>query len=101
MRWLCVLCLVLPARAAAAGEKPLPGETVSYRVGAPTAKAARFRPAGKGQFPAVVVVHGDFGPTAWVKKQAARLAARGYLTLAIDLYGGKLPKDVDEAHILE
>jgi carboxymethylenebutenolidase len=49
----------------------------------------------------VVVVHGDFGPTKWVKQQAERLAGQGYVVLAVDLYHGELPKDVEEAHILE
>jgi carboxymethylenebutenolidase len=76
-------------------------ETISLRSGKDTVKGFLYRPAGKGPFPAVVILHGDFGPTEWVKKQAQRLAGKGYLTLAIDLYRGELPKDVEEAHILE
>jgi carboxymethylenebutenolidase len=76
-------------------------ETITYGAGKDTARAVRFRPAGKGPFPAVIVVHGDFGPTKWVKRQAERLAGQGYVALAVDLYRGELPRDVEEAHILE
>jgi carboxymethylenebutenolidase len=56
---------------------------------------------GKGPLPALLVVHGDFGLTPWVRQQATALAGKGYRVLAIDLYGGELPKTVEEAHILE
>jgi carboxymethylenebutenolidase len=73
----------------------------TLRSGKDTVKAHCFRPEGKGPFPALVVLHGDFGLTGWVKEQARRLASKGYVTLAIDLYRGELPKDVEEAHIIE
>src|SRR5262249_47071260 len=56
---------------------------------------------GRWAWAAVILVHGDFGPTNWVKKQAERLASKSFATLAIDLYRGELPKDIEEAHILE
>jgi len=76
-------------------------ETVSLRSGKDTVKSFLYRPEGKGPFPAILILHGDFGPTEWVKNQAKRLAGKGYLTLTIDLYRGELPKDIEEAHILE
>jgi carboxymethylenebutenolidase len=63
--------------------------------------ALEFHPKGPGPFPAVIVLHGDFGANAWFNAQAQRLASKGYLVLALDLYGGELPKTVEEAHILE
>src|SRR5262249_43080459 len=63
-------------------------EAVSYRAGKETVRGTLYRPAGKGPWPAVVVVHGEFGPTTWVKKQTARLAQQGYVSLAVDLYRG-------------
>lgn len=57
-------------------------------------------PKGAGPFPAVVVIHEWWGLHPWVKGQADRLAAQGYMALAIDLYHGKLAKDADEAHEL-
>jgi carboxymethylenebutenolidase len=90
-----LFCLLLP------GPGGVTVETVRYRSGKETVQALRYRPAGKGPFPAVVVVHGDFGPTEWVKQQARRLAEKGYVALAVDLYRGELPKTIEEAHILE
>jgi len=76
-------------------------EEITLRSGKEGAKAYSYRLDGKGPFPALLVLHGDFGLTGWVKKQAKRLAEKGYATLAIDLYRGELPKDIEEAHILE
>ncbi len=102
MRCLAVLCLLLPAPALAQDKGPkVTAENVTYRAGKETVRAVVCRPAGQGPFPAVVVVHGDFGLTRWVKEQAQRLASKGYVALAIDLYRGAVAKDLEEAHILE
>ena len=77
------------------------GEKVSYRSGKETVHALWYRPTGKGPFPGVVIMHGDFGLTEWVKKQGQRLAGKGFAILTIDLYRGEIPKNVEEAHILE
>ncbi len=79
-----------------------PTETpVKLKAGKDMVRAVQVRPAGSGPFPAVVVLHGDFGLTSWVKMQAHRLADKGYFVVAVDLYDGELPKTVEEAHILE
>jgi carboxymethylenebutenolidase len=75
-------------------------QVVSYRAGADTVRGVLHRPAGKGPFPAVVLVHGDFGLTDWVKGQGRRLADRGFVTLAVDLYRGQPASDVMDAHIM-
>ena len=59
------------------------------------------RPAGKEALPAVVVVHGDFGLTDWVKESARRLAGAGYVTLAVDLYHGQAVNGILDAHIMD
>jgi carboxymethylenebutenolidase len=51
--------------------------------------------------PALILVHADFGLTDWVKKQASRLAQRGYVVLAVDLYRGRFVTDPMNAHILD
>jgi carboxymethylenebutenolidase len=75
-------------------------ESVEYRSGKDTVRGLLCRPAGEGPFPALVVVHGDFGLNDAIKGQARRLADRGYLALAVDLYRGEAPGDVTDAHIL-
>ncbi len=95
------LLLTLACLAAA---QPAPGPTeaaVKLPAGKYTVRAALVRPAGNGPFPALVVVPGDFGLSPWVRQQARRLAGKGYLVLAVDLYDGELPKTIEEAHILE
>jgi carboxymethylenebutenolidase len=59
-----------------------------------------YRPAGAGPFPAVVVVHGDFGLNDSVKREAAQLVKRGYVVLAADLYRGQPIADLMDAHIM-
>lgn len=73
---------------------------VSYKSGDETVKALVYTPSGKGPFPGIVVIHEWYGVNDWVKEQAAKLADQGYVTLAVDLYRGKVAKNPDEAHQL-
>jgi carboxymethylenebutenolidase len=99
---LCLTLLVGCARPAAGPAAPAPAaEDVSYPAGHDTVRAVLHRPAGPGPFPALVVLHGDFGLTDGVREQAERLAALGYVTLAPDLYRGERPKDLLDAHIMD
>jgi carboxymethylenebutenolidase len=84
-----------------APESRVTGGPVSYRSGTDTVRGVLYRPAGEGPFPAVVVVHSDFGLTKWVEAQAKRLAEKGYVALAVDLYRGEKVADVMDAHILD
>ncbi|MDI9914059.1 dienelactone hydrolase family protein [Rhodococcus sp. IEGM 1379] len=43
-------------------------------------------PAGPGPWPGVVMIHEAFGLDDVMQRQAKRLAAAGFLTLAVDLY---------------
>ena len=54
--------------------------------------AALVRPSGSGPWPGVVMIHEAFGLDEVMRRQAERLAAAGYLALAVDLYsdGGTL-----------
>jgi carboxymethylenebutenolidase len=94
---VATLLLLTPAQ----GPAGVREEALTYRAGKEAVKAVRYVPAGKGPFPAVMVIHGDRGPTGWVKQQARRLAEKGYVALAVDLYRGELPKTIEDAHILE
>jgi carboxymethylenebutenolidase len=57
-----------------------------------------FTPAGKGPFPALIVIHERWGLNDWVKEQASKLADQGYAALAVDLYRGKVATTPDMAH---
>jgi carboxymethylenebutenolidase len=76
------------------------GKDVSYKSGDDTVQAVLYTPPGKGPFPALVVIHEWWGLNDWVKEQASKLADEGYVTLAIDLYRGKVATTPDLAHEL-
>src|SRR5579871_4822765 len=95
MKSLCALfvTLLLSYSALAADSK-----MVSYKSGDETVQGIHYTPAGKGSFPAVIVIHEWWGLNDWVKEQASKLADQGYVALAIDLYRGKVATTPDEAH---
>lgn len=76
------------------------GAMVEFRGGAGPIKGYLARPKGEGPFPAIVVVHEWWGLADWIKQDADRLAGRGYVALAVDLYGGKVTDDPGMAHEL-
>jgi carboxymethylenebutenolidase len=73
-------------------------KSVSYKSGDETVQALLYTPAGKGPFPAIIVIHEWWGLNDWVKEQASKLADQGYAALAIDLYRGKVATTPDMAH---
>ncbi|AXJ08459.1 dienelactone hydrolase family protein [Arthrobacter sp. PM3] len=54
--------------------------------GSPGLRGYLAAPAGEGPFPAVLMIHEMFGLNDITVRHADRLAAAGYLTLAIDLF---------------
>jgi carboxymethylenebutenolidase len=68
------------------------GETVSYgTVGGVPVEGYLVRPKqARGRLPGLIVIHEWWGLNDNVRAEAARLAAEGYVVLAVDLYGGKL-----------
>ena len=50
---------------------------------------------------AIIVIHEWWGLNEWVKEQAEKLAENGYVTLAVDLYQGKVTADPSEARKLK
>jgi carboxymethylenebutenolidase len=95
-RRLCaaIFCLLLLASCAFAAD----GKSVSYKSGDETVQGIVYTPAGKGPFPAIIVIHEWWGLNDWIKDQASQLADQGYEALAIDLYRGKVATTADEAH---
>jgi carboxymethylenebutenolidase len=91
---LTLLAVLLLATSAFAAE----GKPVSYKSGDETVQGILYTPAGKGPFPAMVVVHEYWGLNDWVKEQASKLADEGYVSLAVDLYRGKVATTPDMAH---
>jgi carboxymethylenebutenolidase len=91
---LAILFAALLTSAALATDR----KTVSYKSGDETVQAVLYTPAGKGPFPAILVIHEWWGLNDWVKDQAAKLADQGYVALAIDLYRGKVATTPDMAH---
>jgi carboxymethylenebutenolidase len=98
MKWtaLVVLLVALLATVVLAATP----QEVSYKSGDETVKGVMYTPSGKGPFPALIVIHEWYGLNDWVKQQASQLADQGYVTLAIDLYRGKVATSGDEAHEL-
>jgi carboxymethylenebutenolidase len=88
----CLLVLALSISAAATSK------TVSYKSGDETVQGILYTPDGKGPFPTIIVIHEWWGLNDWVKDQATKLSDLGYITLAIDLYRGKVATTPDVAH---
>ncbi len=86
-----LILLSIPAFAATAKD-------VTYQSGDETVKGIVYTPEGKGPFPALIVIHEWWGLNDWVKEQASKLADQGYVTLAVDLYRGKVAQTPEEAH---
>jgi carboxymethylenebutenolidase len=93
-RIITLFCVLLFAYSAFAAE----GRPVSYKSGDETVQGVLYTPAGKGPFPALIVIHEWWGLNDWVKDQASKLADQGYVALAIDLYRGKVATTPDQAH---
>ena len=96
MRFLILMLSAVLVYSAFAAE----GKQVSYKSGDETVSGMLYTPAGKGPLPALVVIHEWWGLNDWVKEQATKLSDQGYVTLAVDLYRGKVATTADEAHEL-
>src|ERR1700719_1807546 len=95
-----ILALALAFLLAAVSAFAADGKPVSYKSGDETVQGILYTPAGKGPFPAIIVIHEYWGLNDWVKDQASKLADEGYEALAIDLYRGKVATTPDMAHEL-
>src|SRR4051812_44145617 len=95
MKQLVVLAIVLLLVSTAFS---VTGKDVTYKSGDETVKGILYTPEGKGPFPALVVIHEWWGLNDWVKDQASKLADQGYVTLAVDLYRGKVATTAEQAH---
>jgi carboxymethylenebutenolidase len=82
--------VLLLAAAAPAAEGKVKSSDITFKSGDEEIKGFLAEPEGKGPYPAIVVIQEWWGLTDWIKDNAKRLAAQGYVTLAPDLYRGKV-----------
>lgn len=75
-------------------------ETVQFKSGNDTVGGFLALPDTPGPHASVIVIHEWWGLNDWVKEQAEKLAAQGYVALAVDLYRGKVATEPSEAHEL-
>jgi carboxymethylenebutenolidase len=94
MKTTLICCIMLLAMSALATTP----KDVTYKSGDETVRGIVYTPEGKGPFPALIVIHEWWGLNDWVKEQASKLADQGYVTLAVDLYRGKVATTPNEAH---
>lgn len=75
------------------------GRTVAYgKVGGVPVEGYLVRPKkARGRLPGLIVIHEWWGLNENVRDEAARLAAEGYVVLAVDLYAGKTATQPPEA----
>ena len=68
------------------------GKTISYgSVAGVPVQGYLVRPKqSRGRLPGLIVIHEWWGLNDNVRDEAGRLAAEGYVVLAVDLYGGRL-----------
>lgn len=82
--------ILLAAGSSAFAQAP---QQVGWSNGSETVHGVLYLPSGSGVHPALVVIHEWWGLTDWVKDQAQDFARQGYVTLAVDLYHGKVTTD--------
>src|SRR5438128_7396805 len=85
--------LALLASAASSASADVKTRDITFKSGDEEIKGFLAEPEGKGPFPAVVVIQEWWGLNDWIKENAKRLAGRGYVALAPDLYRGKVTDD--------
>jgi glyoxylase-like metal-dependent hydrolase (beta-lactamase superfamily II)/dienelactone hydrolase len=65
---------------------PVEASWTSYKSGDVDIPALVIRPEGEDKYPAVLFQHGRRGLDDWVQRHARRVAARGFVVLAPDIY---------------
>ncbi len=75
-------------------------DMVQYKSGDETVEGYLALPDSAGRHPALVVIHEWWGLNDWVEEQALKFAGQGYVSLAVDLYRGKVAYDPTLAHEL-
>lgn len=99
-RTLLAACASLIAALGALGDAQVTGGTpVKFRGADRELTGVLFQPSGPGPFPAVIDIHGINGQSEWDFETGRRLAAEGYVVLAVDLFARR-PRDyADGLHL--
>ena len=92
---VCALVVLVLSGLRAGAQQP-----VTFPSGDGSASGILYLPQGSGPHPALIVIHEWWGLNDWIKQEAAGYAAKGYVTLAVDLYRGKVATDPEMAHEL-
>src|SRR3954452_23057009 len=94
MRKMTVLAVLVASAFPAVAAADVTTKDVTLKSGKDEIKGFLARPEGKGPFPAVVVIQEWWGLNDWIKDQAKRIASKGFVALAPDLYRGKVATDM-------
>jgi carboxymethylenebutenolidase len=100
VKWGLVLALAGLLGASLTAHAAVKTETVSYKSGEETVRGFLATPGTPGKHPGLVVIHEWWGLRPWVKQQAEKFAAAGYVALAVDLYRGQSTDEPAEARKL-
>jgi len=100
MKYLRIFLCAIPVLLASVAADGRAQQAVTFPSGDSTAQALLYLPQGAGPHPALIVIHEWWGLNDWIKQEAAGYAAKGYVTLAVDLYRGKVAADPELAHEL-
>lgn len=95
---LAFAALLAPSPAAVAARPDTARVRLGSGAGAPEAFVAY--PPGELPAPAVIVAHEWWGLNHQIRDLARRLARQGYVVIVPDLYGGRVAKDAEAAHVL-
>ena len=95
--FVCGYLLLVSAAALAA---PIKTQDITLPSGSEALAGYLALPESAGKHPAVVVIHEWWGLNDWIKEQARKLAEKGYVALAVDLYRGQVAYDPSLAHEL-
>jgi carboxymethylenebutenolidase len=88
-KWPLALALAGLLAACGSAQAAVRSQTVSYKSGEETVRGFLALPDTPGKHPALVVIHEWWGLRPWVKEEAEKFAAEGYVALAVDLYRGQ------------
>ncbi len=97
---LLVLSGLSTAIVPALGSAEVKAANVTYKNGGVTLTGYLAEPAAEGRHPGLVLIHEWWGLNDQVKDEARKFASEGYVSLAVDLYRGKVAATPDEAHEL-